>query len=243
MNRCDEYPQNGCGNEAYFAVARIIKGDKGDKGERGEKGDGIKVYLTEFTIVDLLDGSTPQCDTNALKKAIDEGNIIGIPYGEGEGYSVADAYYEDLIYVSVLSTGGKQLISFDANVGDTTINPDAVRIYPLGEYAPMVERFNEYTSHLSIAPNSSAVLINQASYATIYLEEPSDFSKTTEYSLIIRNFGEDKTIVFDKEIIWANDSVPDLLDVEGAVLEINIKCVSLGQDGVKYLGTWVKYTV
>lgn len=243
MNRCDEYPQNGCGNEAYFAVARIIKGDKGDKGERGEKGDSIVVYLTEFTIVDLLDGNTLQCDTNALMKAIDEGNIIGIPYGEGEGYSVADAYYDDLIYVSVLSTGGKQLITFDVGIGDTTINPEVVGIYPLGEYTPMREEFTEYTSNLSIAPNSSAVLINQASYASIYLKEPSDFSKATEYSLIIRNFGDNKTITFDKEIIWANDSVPDLLDGEGAVLEINIKCVSLGQDGVKYLGTWVKYTV
>ena len=40
------------------------------------------------------------------------------------------------------------------------------------------------------------------------------------------------------------DNVPVLDDNDGGgILEISIRCIDFGDEGLRYLGTWAKYTV
>lgn len=87
---------------------------------------GNSTYVTDFTVADLIEainGTPKQCNLARLKQALENKEIILVPYGpeEYKGYSLLQGYSEDLLYFVVTDENGNiYSIETDTNASDIT---------------------------------------------------------------------------------------------------------------------------
>lgn len=111
-----------------------------------------------------------------------------------------------------------------------------------GGYTPKTEIYQNYTSSLNIVPNTSIVFDNTGGGVRFNFTEPTDFTRMNEYIIMIKNHNSNSQVTFNKNIVWADDDVPELNGLDANAYELNIRCLNFS-DGVYYLGTWTKFTL
>ena len=70
----------------------------------------------------------------------------------------------------------------------------------------------------------------------------TDIHRMNEYIIMIKNHNSNSQVTFNKNIVWADDDVPELNGLDANAYELIIRCLNFS-DGVYYLGTWTKFTL
>lgn len=192
-------------------------------------------FIADFTIEELrnlVKGEIDQiimCDKGGLKQALAEHRPIFIPQSQAEqiiGYSVMSGYYEDLLYLQVISELGELFIIETDTTGYTSIYNSEVHCSILtdedsslyGSYA----RYVHDSTEIELQANTYSVIFPLVSdNLTISLSENYNTSYTAEYIIRFKidPSSDGAELIVPENILWAEGLLPAM--TSGKTYEIS----------------------
>lgn len=209
-------------------------------------------YIARFTIEELRNLSQGEldqisiCDKGGLKQALAEHRPIFILQGEEQqmiGYSVMSGYYEDLLYLQVISEVGELFMIETDITDDTPIYNYEVRCSILtdidsslyGSYA----RYIYDSTEVELQANTYSTLLSLVSdNLTISLSENYNTNYTAEYVIRFQvdPSSEGAELIVPENILWADGLLPAM--TSGKTYEISFLRII---DSVNITATFLEF--